>query len=398
MSMSTNYYFFLVSVSLFILLVVSGCIANLSGDKNSNSNNVTLNPPNQGPITTPPKNDSQKDEEGDNKSLNLTDLSNYCFALGGKFTSTKYASGSEEFKCVFPNNYECKLSELLSKNCSYDLQKETLKGKAYSHCLNPDIGAVFLCDNQSDKYYRVVSRKPYEGSVIYFENSSRIVCPVVSQNKQSYECNVYLTRSVQCEELCKIFYSSNKSIFDVVEKYCVITGGTFLRNASDLSKASDLCILPNNVTCKATEYYNGNCPIPKVDNSSSKVKTYTITSGYYSRITERKFYLIPISQEMENVWREMFPDPAERPQMPEIDFSTYNVLAVYDGQRRCGGYSMVLENVEESEKEIRIKVKTLAPGKNCLCATVITYPYIIIGISKSDKNITLIRNLEVTDC
>ncbi|MEM3610076.1 MAG: protease complex subunit PrcB family protein, partial [Candidatus Anstonellales archaeon] len=206
-----------------------------------------------------------------------------------------------------------------------------------------------------------------------------------------------LLRSINCEELCKIFYSSNKSITNLYEKYCVLTGGKYILNESDFSRRNDICILSNNVSCNAYEYYLGNCPvINHKENEPSKV--FTITAGQISRITERKIYVIPISQELENVWREMFPNPEERPKIPEVDFSKYNVVAIYDGQRSCTGYSLVLESYEETSNEIKVRVKTMAPGKNCACASMITYPYILLGVSKSDKNISVTRNLEIYNC
>lgn len=67
-----------------------------------------------------------------------------------------------------------------------------------------------------------------------------------------------------------------------------------------------------------------------------------------------------------------------------IDFSKYQVIAVFDQVRNYGGYSIDITKITETRNRIVVKVEQLKKGG---IATVITQPYHIVKIPKSDKKI-----------
>lgn len=67
-----------------------------------------------------------------------------------------------------------------------------------------------------------------------------------------------------------------------------------------------------------------------------------------------------------------------------IDFTKYQVIAVFDQVRNYGGYSIDITKITETRNRIIVKVEQLKPGG---IATVITQPYHIIKMPKSDKKI-----------
>lgn len=69
--------------------------------------------------------------------------------------------------------------------------------------------------------------------------------------------------------------------------------------------------------------------------------------------------------------------------VPAIDFSTNNVVALFMGQKRTGGYSISISKVTLSEELATVQIIETAPQD--MATMVITEPYCIAKISKSDK-------------
>lgn len=67
-----------------------------------------------------------------------------------------------------------------------------------------------------------------------------------------------------------------------------------------------------------------------------------------------------------------------------VDFTKYQVIAVFDQMRNYGGYSIDITKITETRNRIIVKVEQLKPGG---IAAVITQPYHIIKMPKSDKKI-----------
>jgi hypothetical protein len=79
----------------------------------------------------------------------------------------------------------------------------------------------------------------------------------------------------------------------------------------------------------------------------------------------------------------------------DIDFSKYQVLAIFDEVKGSGGWSIDITGVTEYQDEIIVTVENLQKGGT---ATVMTQPYYIVKIPKSDKKIifddkTMINNV-----
>ncbi|WP_431243409.1 protease complex subunit PrcB family protein [Flavobacterium sp. P21] len=67
-----------------------------------------------------------------------------------------------------------------------------------------------------------------------------------------------------------------------------------------------------------------------------------------------------------------------------VDFTKYQVIAVFDEVHNYGGYSIDITKVTESKIQTIIKVEKLLKGN---LTTVITQPYHIIKIAKSNKTV-----------
>jgi hypothetical protein len=70
----------------------------------------------------------------------------------------------------------------------------------------------------------------------------------------------------------------------------------------------------------------------------------------------------------------------------DIDKTNYIVLNM--GEKSTGGYSIGVEKVEETDKNIIITIKETAPAPDSMVMQMITYPYAVVKIN-SKKEIVI---------
>lgn len=73
-------------------------------------------------------------------------------------------------------------------------------------------------------------------------------------------------------------------------------------------------------------------------------------------------------------------DPLLAEKMKQADISNSNYVILNMGEKNTGGYSIGVEKVEETDKNIIITVKENAPAADAMVMQVITYPYTVVKI------------------
>lgn len=126
------------------------------------------------------------------------------------------------------------------------------------------------------------------------------------------------------------------------------------------------------------------------DNTSMLLQIDKSENGKYLYI-ERGNYIINSIDEWEEIFGEMDINP-------NVDFSKKTVLAVVMGQKPTGGYSVVLRQIEVSKDSIQFLVEEQIPGPNCFVTQMITNPYQIIAIEKTNKEIKFVGNTVTNSC
>lgn len=78
-------------------------------------------------------------------------------------------------------------------------------------------------------------------------------------------------------------------------------------------------------------------------------------------------------------------DEKLKDKISESDVKQSNFVILNMGEKPTGGYSITVENVIETEKNIEIKVKETSPESGAMLLQSITYPYCVVKInSKKD--------------
>ena len=72
----------------------------------------------------------------------------------------------------------------------------------------------------------------------------------------------------------------------------------------------------------------------------------------------------------------------------EDDVKNSNFVILNMGEKRSGGYSITVENVEETADKVILTVKENEPEPGAMVTQAITYPYAIVKIN-SKKEITI---------
>lgn len=73
-------------------------------------------------------------------------------------------------------------------------------------------------------------------------------------------------------------------------------------------------------------------------------------------------------------------DPLLSSKMKHDDINTSNYVILNMGEKNTSGYTIGIEKVEETDKNIIITVKENSPAKDAMTMQVISYPYTVVKV------------------
>jgi len=114
------------------------------------------------------------------------------------------------------------------------------------------------------------------------------------------------------------------------------------------------------------------------------LKFETIGKGFFSGFTERKNWVIRTQEQWAELWSIHTSTRIPHTSPPAIDFARDMVLAVFMGQRPSGGFSIEITKVEKVENTIVVFFRETEPAPEAEVTAVLTQPYHIIKIEKTD--------------
>lgn len=124
----------------------------------------------------------------------------------------------------------------------------------------------------------------------------------------------------------------------------------------------------------------------------------TVDEGQNGVVTERKNYIIKSDVEWKDLWGLVHGAEQPMPEAPNIDFSQYRILVAFQGERPSGGYKIQFNTVVDTGGALEVFVKEQEPGEGCATTAVMTAPYQIVKIPKSDKSLISHSEREVVAC
>jgi len=124
----------------------------------------------------------------------------------------------------------------------------------------------------------------------------------------------------------------------------------------------------------------------------------TIEKGYVSGFRERSFRVVTNNSDWQNLWDIVNSIRTPQPPLPEIDFTETMIIAVFQGCKPTGGYSIEITKVVETESALEVYVEETSPGPWCVVTCALSEPHHIIKIPKSDKEFIFEVEQKVLTC
>ncbi len=100
----------------------------------------------------------------------------------------------------------------------------------------------------------------------------------------------------------------------------------------------------------------------------------------------------------EELWSRHQANVSPAPGVPDVDFSREMVIAVVDQTEPSGGYRFEITGIEEVEGRLVVRVSKAIPGPDCIVTAVITQPFHVVRMAKSDLEPELLISEETYSC
>jgi hypothetical protein len=114
----------------------------------------------------------------------------------------------------------------------------------------------------------------------------------------------------------------------------------------------------------------------------------TIDRGMQSNIDSTRQAVAHTEAEFAAIWKaHNYDKPA-----PAVDFAREMVVAVFMGSRPTGGFSVEIVSATERDGQIVVSYRERMPSSDAITAQVLTSPYHIAAIGKSDKPVRFVKN------
>lgn len=118
------------------------------------------------------------------------------------------------------------------------------------------------------------------------------------------------------------------------------------------------------------------CGAKKTSDSGSKVLYEVLTEQSDGGGNIKFFEILTEPNEIKMLEN----DPLLADKMKHDDINNSNYIILNMGEKNTGGYSIGVEKVEETDKNIIITVKEHNPAPDAMVMQVITYPYTVVKV------------------
>lgn len=115
-------------------------------------------------------------------------------------------------------------------------------------------------------------------------------------------------------------------------------------------------------------------------------------TGCHCGYVESERLVIETEEEWEEVWEKVVGFQIPKPELPEVDFDTHMIIAVFMGEQRTGGYSIDITRIIREEERIVVEVEEKHPHPDSPVTMTLTQPYHIVIIEKSHLPVRFISN------
>jgi hypothetical protein len=113
---------------------------------------------------------------------------------------------------------------------------------------------------------------------------------------------------------------------------------------------------------------------------------------------EAQNYVIKTETEWQSLWEKIFSNTSEKLPLPKIDFTRRTIVAVFQGAQPSNGYEISIEEIVETETSLEVVIKAFAPWKRCVLTGIVTKPFDIVEIEKTEKEVLFHVKHKIRNC
>ena len=124
----------------------------------------------------------------------------------------------------------------------------------------------------------------------------------------------------------------------------------------------------------------------------------TIEQGANSNIYDAFERVIQTPKEWLDFWQKHKSGQTPQPPLPTVDFTHETVISVFVGGRTSGGYLAEITSTLLDENRVIVTYKEVIPGDYCGVATIVTQPYHIVRLKRTDLPVLFQKLTEIHDC
>ncbi len=104
-----------------------------------------------------------------------------------------------------------------------------------------------------------------------------------------------------------------------------------------------------------------------------------IAGGSYGGVKERLFIVLSNEEDWKALWCRINGNVQPLPPLPEVDFATHAVAAVFQGRKNSGGYSIDVEAVVEMADHVTVTVRECEPGPTSIVTSALSSPWEVVA-------------------
>lgn len=116
-----------------------------------------------------------------------------------------------------------------------------------------------------------------------------------------------------------------------------------------------------------------------------------LLQGTYSGFKDPLQKVIQTDQEFGDLWKKHVSVIIPQPPIPQVDFNTSLLVAIYMGEQKTSGYQILLRKVEAKQDNVVVHYHFTQAPEHGLTLQVITQPFMFIRIEKPKGQVELVK-------
>jgi hypothetical protein len=142
-----------------------------------------------------------------------------------------------------------------------------------------------------------------------------------------------------------------------------------------------------------------NALIPGGGNTLATVKYTEIDHDTNAPSTvARTNYRITNNDDLGTVWAMIYSSQSGAPNLPQVDFSKYEVLALFDGSHSTSGYDIKIDAIQDQNANRNVRIIHVAPGTGCKIVSRPDNPFILVQVPKTPFTLSHLDIMNTTSC